>query len=112
MTPAPSTGARPEAVVRALAFIQDPRGDRFADVALAVKWVDAKIDSTKIPYAAWTRSAADDATAEVVGVPEGLGKGAHVGLAGQLHGHVLAGRALHRAVGARLQAFPNQERRD
>jgi apolipoprotein N-acyltransferase len=30
-----------------------------ADVALAVKWVDAKIDSTKIPYAALTRQAAD-----------------------------------------------------
>ncbi len=29
-----------------------------ADVALAVKWVDAKIDSTKIPYANLTRQAA------------------------------------------------------
>jgi apolipoprotein N-acyltransferase len=37
-----------------------------ADVALAVKWVDAKIDSTKIPYAAWTRTAAADGAELVV----------------------------------------------
>ncbi len=37
-----------------------------ADVALAVKWVDAKIDSTKIPYAALTRQAAETGAEFVV----------------------------------------------
>ena len=37
-----------------------------ADVALAVKWVDAKIDSTKVPYAALTRRAAADGAEFVV----------------------------------------------
>jgi len=37
-----------------------------ADVALAVKWVDAKIDSTKIPYADLTRLAADEGAEFVV----------------------------------------------
>jgi len=37
-----------------------------ADVALAVKWVDAKIDSTKIPYAALTRRAAESGAEFVV----------------------------------------------
>jgi len=37
-----------------------------ADVALAVKWVDAKIDSTKIPYTALTRQAAADGAEFVV----------------------------------------------
>ncbi len=37
-----------------------------ADVALAVKWVDAKIDSTKIPYTAGTRQAAEKGAEFVV----------------------------------------------
>jgi apolipoprotein N-acyltransferase len=37
-----------------------------ADVALAVKWVDAKVDSTKIPYADLTRQAADSGAEFVV----------------------------------------------
>jgi apolipoprotein N-acyltransferase len=37
-----------------------------ADVALAVKWLDAKIDSTTIPYAALTRQAADSGAEFVV----------------------------------------------
>jgi apolipoprotein N-acyltransferase len=37
-----------------------------ADVALAVKWVDSKIDSTKVPYAALTRKAADTGAEFVV----------------------------------------------
>jgi apolipoprotein N-acyltransferase len=37
-----------------------------ADVALAVKWVDAKIDSTKVPYTALTRQAADTGAEFVV----------------------------------------------
>jgi apolipoprotein N-acyltransferase len=37
-----------------------------ADVALAVKWVDAKIDSTKVPYTALTLRAADSGAEFVV----------------------------------------------
>lgn len=37
-----------------------------ADVALAVKWVDAQIDSTKIPYEALTRKAANEGAEFVV----------------------------------------------
>jgi apolipoprotein N-acyltransferase len=37
-----------------------------ADVALAVKWVDAKIDSTKVPYTELTEDAADDGADLVV----------------------------------------------
>lgn len=37
-----------------------------ADVALSVKWVDSKIDSTKIPYTELTKQAADDGAEFVV----------------------------------------------
>jgi apolipoprotein N-acyltransferase len=58
---------RPQGPAQALDTVREIKvAAAQADVALAVKWVDVKIDSTKVPYEDLTRRAADEGAEFVV----------------------------------------------